>query len=96
MVLVALAVVWQCVLVGYTYSLAGHAADRGARAQATGRDCRAAVRADLPADWPGRPRCEQDGASYKTVVVLKVPLMLPGHINWPWPVRSSYTVTRDD
>ncbi|KOG37521.1 hypothetical protein ADK38_47275, partial [Streptomyces varsoviensis] len=29
LILVVLVVVWQCVLVGYTYSLAGNAADKG-------------------------------------------------------------------
>lgn len=96
MVLVALAVVWQCVLVGYTYSLAGHAADRGARAAATGRDCRAAVLSDLPDAWPGEPRCGREGEVYRASVTLRVPLILPGAITWPWPVRSSYGVMRED
>ena len=57
-VLVTLALLWQCVLIGYTFSLAGNAADEAARA-ATGAAaygdpqgaCETAAREHLPAKW---------------------------------------------
>ncbi|WP_414168098.1 AAA family ATPase [Streptoverticillium reticulum] len=97
LILVALAVVWQCVLVGYAYSLAGHAADRGARAGAVGRDCVAEARADLPGGWTATPQC---GASPDGEVVadvaLKVPVLVPGLVDWPWQVRSTAGAVRED
>ncbi|KNB51689.1 AAA family ATPase [Streptomyces caatingaensis] len=97
MILVALAVVWQCVLVGYTYSLAGHAADRGARAGAVGRDCAAAARADLPDEWrAGAIDCGPRGGVYRAGVRLKVPVLVPNAVDWPWPVAGTAGVARED
>ncbi|MBH1935550.1 AAA family ATPase [Streptomyces sp. AV19] len=97
MILVALAVVWQCVLVGYTYSLAGHAADRGARAGSVGRDCAEAARADLPDEWrAGAVDCRNEGGVYKAGVRLKVPVLVPNAVDWPWPVAGTAGVARED
>ncbi|GHF60975.1 hypothetical protein GCM10010218_48130 [Streptomyces mashuensis] len=96
LILVALAVIWQCVLVGYAYSLAGHAADRGARAGAVGRDCAAVARADLPGSWAAQTGCGPDGAVYRASVRLRVPVLFPGAANWPWPVESTAGVARED
>ncbi|WP_372409193.1 P-loop NTPase [Streptomyces luteireticuli] len=97
MILVALAVVWQCVLVGYTYSLAGHAADTGARAGAVGRDCAAAARADLPDAWrTGAVDCGNAGGVYRAGVRLKVPVLVPNAVDWPWPVAGTAGVARED
>ncbi|GHF15903.1 AAA family ATPase [Streptomyces morookaense] len=97
LILVALAVVWQCVLVGYAYSLAGHAADRGARAGAVGRDCAAEAGAAVPGGWTASPRCGA-GADGEVVadVALKVPVLVPGVANWPWVVRSTAAAVRED
>ncbi|MBZ4318462.1 AAA family ATPase [Streptomyces huiliensis] len=97
MILVALAVVWQCVLVGYTYSLAGHAADRAARAGAVGRDCAEAARADLPGEWrTGAIDCGREGDVYKATVKLKVPVLVPDAVDWPWAVGGTAGVARED
>ncbi|MFI0737165.1 CpaE family protein [Streptomyces sp. NPDC021100] len=97
MILVALAVVWQCVLVGYTYSLAGHAADRAARAGAVGRDCAEAARADLPGEWrTGSIDCGREGDVYKATVKLKVPVLVPDAVDWPWAVSGTAGVARED
>ncbi|KAB7852527.1 AAA family ATPase [Streptomyces mobaraensis] len=97
MILVALAVVWQCVLVGYTYSLAGHAADRAARAGAVGRDCAEAARADLPGEWrTGSIDCGREGDVYKATVKLKVPVLVPDAVDWPWAVGGTAGVARED
>jgi Flp pilus assembly protein TadG len=34
LILIMMAAIWQCILIGYTYSLAGNAADEAARAAA--------------------------------------------------------------
>ncbi|MGK5734032.1 AAA family ATPase [Streptomyces sp. URMC 124] len=90
LIFVVLAVVWQCVLVGYTYSLAGDAADKGARAGAAGGNCAAAARADLPGAWRGGPECGGRGTGIvHAEVALKVPVLFPGLVNWPWTVTGS-------
>ncbi|MFF4221898.1 P-loop NTPase [Streptomyces abikoensis] len=98
LILVALAVVWQCVLVGYSYSLAGHAADKGARAGVVGRDCAAAARADMPKSWHTEPSCGPGPAAgvYSASVRVKVPLLFPGAADWPWTVESTAGVARED
>ncbi len=96
LILVALAVVWQCVLVGYTYSLAGHAADKGARAGAVGRDCPTAARADIPSAWHPTPVCGPEGPVYRATVRLHVPLLFPGAVDFPWAVESTSGVARED
>ncbi|MGK5631494.1 AAA family ATPase [Streptomyces sp. URMC 123] len=95
LVLTALVLAWQCVLVGYTFSLAGHAADRGARAGAA-RDggagaCQAAAAEDLPAAWGGgQPACGPDGNGvYAATVKLKVPVLFPGLVDFPFDVTGS-------
>ncbi|MEU4208686.1 AAA family ATPase [Streptomyces sp. NPDC026206] len=96
LILVALAVVWQCVLVGYTYSLAGHAADKGARAGAVGRDCPAAALSDLPGAWKSEQHCGPEDGVYRASVRLQVPVLFPGSVDWPWPVESTAGVARED
>ncbi|RKN76136.1 ParA family protein [Streptomyces klenkii] len=90
LILVVLVAVWQCVLVGYTYALAGNAADKGARAAAVGGDCAAAARADLPGAWRGGPECGGQGTGVvRAEVSLQVPALFPGLVNWPWTVTGS-------
>jgi pilus assembly protein CpaE len=47
-ILVTLILVWQAVLAGYTFTLAGNAADKAARAAARGEDAGGPARRDLP------------------------------------------------
>ncbi|MFD0382685.1 TadE/TadG family type IV pilus assembly protein [Streptomyces stramineus] len=97
LILVVLAVVWQCVLIGYTYSLAGNAADKGARAGAVGGDCVAAARADVPGAWGSEGiGCGEEGGVYRARVSLAVPLLLPGAVDWPWAVEGSAGSARED
>ncbi|MEV4431813.1 P-loop NTPase [Streptomyces sp. NPDC049585] len=96
LILVALAVIWQCVLVGYAYSLAGHAADKAARAGAVGRDCTAVARADLPAAWHAEPDCGTSGPVYRATVRVRVPVLFPGAVNLPWSVTGTAGVARED
>ncbi|MEV0266331.1 AAA family ATPase [Streptomyces sp. NPDC050617] len=99
LILVVLVVVWQCVLVGYTYSLAGNAADKGARAGATGgaAACAGAAHQDLPGAWSaGTVDCGPSGDLAQASVDLKVPVLFPGVLDWPWPVRGSAAAPREE
>ncbi|MFG3286252.1 TadE/TadG family type IV pilus assembly protein [Streptomyces sp. NPDC048111] len=87
LILLLLVALWQCALVGYTFVLAGNAADEGARAGAAAQGdaqgaCRTAARRDLPAAFEGRAECGEDGAGlYRATVTLKVPVLIPGVLN---------------
>ncbi|MFF3254569.1 CpaE family protein [Actinacidiphila glaucinigra] len=89
LILLVLVLVWQAVLTGYTFTLAGHAADRAARAAAVGEDARAAAAEDLPGAW----RIEDFGTTgadgmVGVTVGLKVPVLFPGAIDFPLTVHG--------
>lgn len=67
---------WQAVLAGYTFVLAGHAAREGARQFAVGEPAEAAAREDLPKAWREGMRVKQ-GDRYVDVS-LAVPALVPG------------------
>ncbi|WP_435974292.1 TadE/TadG family type IV pilus assembly protein [Streptomyces sp. Qhu_M48] len=79
-ILLTLALLWQVVLVGYTYTLAGNAADEAARACAVGEDGGAAALRHLDGAWKdgARPSCEQGGGMVTAVVEIDVPVLVPG------------------
>jgi pilus assembly protein CpaE len=90
LILVVLVIVWQAVLAGYTFTLAGDAADRGARAAAVGEAAGPAARRDLPGAWRsgssvGTSRV--DGLAGVTVG-LKVPVLFPGAVHFPLTVHG--------
>ncbi|WP_229814247.1 pilus assembly protein [Streptomyces thermoviolaceus] len=94
-ILVTLVLLWQCVLLGYTYTLAGNAADEAVRAAATAEGgqgaCEQAGREDLPGAWQDGATisCGGRGPGYVTArVELKVPVLLPGLIGFPVPVKA--------
>jgi len=91
--LIVLAVIWQLVLVGYTYSLAGNAADKGARAGAAGgaAACQSAAQDDIPGSWSADIDCPGagDGRVYRSTVKLNVPILFPGAADFPWTVTGS-------
>jgi pilus assembly protein CpaE len=87
LLLVVMTILWQCVLYGYTYSLAGNAADEAARAataaaaSGTGADaaCASAGKEHLPASWQDAAiTCQQAGDVWKANVTAEVPLFFPG------------------
>lgn len=88
LILAVVALLWQCVLFGYTWSLVGNAADEGARAGAVaavrGDDpasaCAQAARAHLPSAWEGgfSPSCGTAGGVYQAHVEVDVPVFFPG------------------
>ncbi|MFF1453238.1 CpaE family protein [Streptomyces sp. NPDC058274] len=92
LLLVVMTILWQCVLYGYTWSLAGNAADEAARAataayavqgDAAGA-CQAAGQEHLPDAWQGADiACTLEGSVWKARVNAQVPLFFPGFdVNW--------------
>jgi pilus assembly protein CpaE len=87
LLLVVMSILWQCVLYGYTYSLAGNAADEAARAAtaayAVDGDvagaCASAGDKHLPGAWKGATiNCGAAGSVMKASVEVDVPLFFPG------------------
>jgi pilus assembly protein CpaE len=80
-ILITLLLIWQAVLAGYTFTLAGNAADEAARAAAVGADSNAAGLGDLPGAWRDAARVgapsRADG-QVEVTVTLKMPLLVPG------------------
>ncbi|MCM2426481.1 AAA family ATPase [Streptomyces sp. RKAG337] len=89
-ILITLILVWQAVLAGYTFTLAGHAADEAARAAAVGQDASAAGMRDLPEAWRGSAGIVtgKDGGTVTVTVNLKVPVLFPGAIDFPLTVHG--------
>ncbi|AXK37849.1 pilus assembly protein [Streptomyces armeniacus] len=97
-ILVVLALLWQCVLIGYTFTLAGNAADEGARAAASAAAygdpasaCESAAREHLPSAWNSNASvsCYQSGNVWKADVDLATPVLFPGAANLPFTVHGS-------
>ncbi|MCX5194714.1 pilus assembly protein [Streptomyces sp. NBC_00249] len=81
LILLLVAAVWECVLIGYAFSLAGNAADEAARAGAVKGDgaCAAAAGEHIGGAWNmGTPHCRKEGDVYKATVKLQVPVLFPG------------------
>ncbi|MGA4850998.1 AAA family ATPase [Streptomyces sp. G5(2025)] len=87
LLLAVMAILWQCALYGYTYSLAGNAADEAARAAtaayAVGEGgagaCSAAAQEHLPAAWQdAEVSCTDEGSVWKAHVSVDVPVFFPG------------------
>ncbi|GAB1337538.1 septum formation initiator [Streptomyces sp. E-15] len=96
LILLTLVLVWQAVLAGYTFTLAGNAADEAVRAGTAvppgerAGACREAALKHLPDAWrsgAGVPPC--GGSGYVTADVdLKVPVLFPGFIDFPVTVHG--------
>ncbi|NWF29695.1 pilus assembly protein [Streptomyces sp. PKU-EA00015] len=86
---------WQSALLGYTYIRAGNAADEGARqgaadayGQSSDQRCRSAAREDL-GSWSGDIACgPASGGMYAADVTLKVPVLFPGFVDFPFAVEG--------
>ncbi|MER6095112.1 TadE/TadG family type IV pilus assembly protein [Streptomyces sp. NPDC001728] len=80
LILLTLALLWQVVLVGYTYTLAGNAADEAARACAVDDDWSEAALRHLDGAWAAgaRPSCSVEGGMANAVVAIRVPVLFPG------------------
>ncbi|MFD3483489.1 TadE/TadG family type IV pilus assembly protein [Streptomyces sp. NPDC058665] len=88
-ILITAVLLWQAALVGYTFSLAGNAADEAVRAgtaayPGTGQQaCQEAGEKHLPDAWNSEIDCNTDGELYKARVDLDVPLLFPGSVSLP-------------
>ncbi|MEU1181627.1 TadE family protein [Streptomyces sp. NPDC005820] len=96
LIIVTLVVVWQCVLVGYTFTLAGNAADEAVRA-GTAADpgaregaCQQAGLDKLGDAWRGNADvdCGTGGGYVTADVSLRVPVLFPGTIDFPFTVHG--------
>ncbi|WP_246103305.1 TadE family protein [Streptomyces piniterrae] len=103
LIALVLILVWQFVLVGYTYSLAGNSADRGARAATATQGggpgaCRSAAEDDLPDSWRGgaSTACHTEAGLWKATVRLKVPVLFPGAGDFPWTVTGTAGAAEED
>ncbi|MFI5478733.1 TadE family protein [Streptomyces rubiginosohelvolus] len=84
-IILIMLVLWECALIGYTFSLAGNAADVGARKGsgaefAPGTACRQGALKDLPDAWSESAvvKCRGGSSLYEATVELKVPVLVPG------------------
>ncbi|MGW2084759.1 TadE/TadG family type IV pilus assembly protein [Streptomyces sp. NPDC001880] len=97
LIILLLIALWQCALIGYTFSLAGNSADQAAHKGAItqgmrGQACRDAAKEDLPTVWRKsmkRTKCENSGSLYKATVQLRVPVLVPGVLNWPMTIEGN-------
>ncbi|MEU9286845.1 AAA family ATPase [Streptomyces sp. NPDC048275] len=88
LLLVVMTILWQCVLYGYSYSLAGNAADEAARAATAAYAldpaafqgaCATAGNQHLPSAWNGAEiNCNPAGSVMTATVDVDVPLFFPG------------------
>ena len=97
LILVTLLLVWQFVLLGYTFTLAGNAADEAARAAAVGADPDAAARADLPSAWASGASVSTGGSGDVVTahVALRVPVLVPGFVSFPFTVDGDAGAARE-
>jgi hypothetical protein len=95
-IIVTLVVLWQLVLVGYTFTLAGNAADEAVRAATAAAPgdrpgaCRQAGLEKLPDAWQGGAAvdCGSAGGYVTADVDLRVPLLFPGAFGLPFDVQG--------
>jgi pilus assembly protein CpaE len=89
-ILITLILVWQAVLAGYTFTLAGNAADKAARAEAVGQDAEAAARSDIPSAWSmvDFSAGPVGNGQVEVTLGLKVPVLFPGAIDFPLTVHG--------
>lgn len=97
LILITLMLVWQFVLLGYTFTLAGNAADEAARAAAVGRDATAAADQDLPSAWVSGASVTTSvaGDMVRVHVALRVPVLAPGFVSFPFTVDGDAGVARE-
>ncbi|CAL9297762.1 hypothetical protein SUDANB180_04804 [Streptomyces sp. enrichment culture] len=96
LILLTLVLMWQAVLVGYTFTLAGNAADEAARAAtaaprggARQAACAEAGLRHLPGAWRGAASVRCGTSGYVTAdVSVKVPVLFPGVISFPATVHG--------
>ncbi|WP_348541961.1 TadE/TadG family type IV pilus assembly protein [Streptomyces sp. SAI-117] len=102
LILITLVLLWQFVLLGYTFTLAGNAADeavRAATAAAPGEReaaCEQAGLDKLPGAWSGTVDCATGGGYVTADVHLDVPVLFPGAIAFPFQVDGHAGAVEED
>ncbi|UGY93362.1 TadE/TadG family type IV pilus assembly protein [Streptomyces gobiensis] len=97
LILLVLVILWQCALLGYTYTLAGNSADKAARKAAVTplperqEACRDAAEDTLPQVWRKNTRasCVARDGVVRATVNMKVPVLFPGFVNFPFTVTGT-------
>lgn len=97
LIIVTLVLMWQFVLVGYTFTLAGNAADEAVRAGTAASPyereakCEQAGLDKLSDAWRGNATvdCTTANGYVKSSVSLKVPVLFPGSIAFPFTVHGN-------
>ncbi|MFD4790096.1 pilus assembly protein [Streptomyces sp. NPDC058459] len=95
-IVLTLVLMWQCVLAGYAFTLAGNAADEGVRAAtaaprgaARQGACSDAALRHLSGAWRDGASVSCGGTGFVTAdVKLKVPVLFPGFIDFPVTVSG--------
>ncbi|MFH8254580.1 pilus assembly protein [Streptomyces roseolus] len=83
-ILLTLALLWQVVLVGYSYTLAANAADEAARVCAVDGDYVAAGTRHLDGAWSGDVSCPGAvGGMVTATVTVDTPILFPGLGGFP-------------
>ncbi|MFE3248995.1 TadE family protein [Streptomyces sp. NPDC059209] len=101
LILATAVLLWQAALVGYTFSLAGNAADEAVRAGTVAipgtRDaaCEEAGEKDLPGAWESTIDCWTEGDLVKAEVDLKVPVLFAGSVNFPFTVPGRSAAVKE-
>ncbi|MCL7376031.1 TadE family protein [Streptomyces sp. 35G-GA-8] len=100
-ILATVILLWQAALVGYTFSLAGNAADEAVRAgtvaeyETRNEACERAGTEHLPGAWNAEIRCQNDGQDLvKAEVDLEMPVLFPG-LNIPITVPGHASAVRE-
>ncbi|KMS68138.1 septum formation initiator [Streptomyces viridochromogenes] len=93
LIILTLVLLWQFVLLGYTFTLAGNAADEAARAATASEGqaaCQEAGLEHLPGAWEGGASvdCGVAGDYVTADVRLEVPVLFPGSIGFPFTVEG--------
>ncbi|MGP4112548.1 pilus assembly protein [Streptomyces sp. 4N509B] len=101
LILVVFAAIWQCIVIGYGFYLAGSAADRGARAAAGASAgaaeaaCETAALEFVPGGWDASVSCPLDGDLRRATVELSVPVLFPGAFNLPVTIPGTAATTEE-
>ncbi|MEU6983047.1 TadE/TadG family type IV pilus assembly protein [Streptomyces sp. NPDC046324] len=96
LILLTLVLLWQCVLVGYTFTLAGNAADEAARVCAVDGDYAGAGKRHVGEAWSARVSCTSSGDLAQARVELKVPVLFPGAIDFPFTVPAEAGAVKEE
>lgn len=97
LIILTLVLMWQFVLVGYTFTLAGNAADEAVHAAAQASPGRREAMCEqqgldkLSDAWRGNATvdCTTANGYVRSAVSLKVPVLFPGSIAFPFTVHGA-------